>query len=161
MEEGHEADEAYMVVPIMFEYQYWDLTQNRFYGILEPRVHSRLMRGISLMFRDVRGHECRKRPCFSNLNGSPVEAFEEYTVHGGDYIVVSGISTARETIRIIGHWSPYAEVRDVPLTQAFSRNIGLNMRTDFIPAENGKANAILLQRNMLKVYHDLYKGLRM
>ena len=164
LEEGHE---AYMVevnsdlqpgqVPIMFEYQYWDLTQNRFYGILEPRVHSGLMRGISLMFRDVRGHECHKRPCFSNLNGGPLEAFEEYTVYGGDYIVVSGISTARETLRIIGYWSPYADARDVPLTQAFSRTIGLNMRSDFISMEKGQANAVLLQRNMVQVYHDLQR----
>ena len=145
LEEGYE---AFMVeansdlqlgqVPVMFEYQFGDLTQNRFYGILEPRVHSRLMRGISLMFRDVRGHECHKRPCFSNLNGSPLEAFEEYTVQGGDYIVVSGISSARETLRIIGYWSPYAEARDVPLTQAFSRNIGLNMRTDLIQLRKDK-----------------------
>jgi len=164
LEEGHE---AYMVevnndlqvgqAPIMFEYQYWDLAQNRFYGILEPRVHSRLMRGISLMFRDVRGHECRTRPCFSSLNGSPLEAFEEYTVHGGDYIVVSGINSARETVRIIGHWSPYAEARDVPLTLAFARIIGQNMRTDFVSAEKGQANAVLLQRNMVKVYHDLQR----
>lgn len=164
LEEDHE---AYMVeanndlqvgqVPILFEYQFWDLTQNRFYGILEPRVHSGLMRGISIMFRDVRGHECRARPCFSNLNGSPLEAFEEYTVHGGDYIVVSGISSARETVRIIGHWSPYAEARGVPLTQAFSRNVGLTMQTDFISAEKGQMNAVRLQRNMVKVYHDLQR----
>ena len=167
LEEGHD---AYMVevnndlqigqVPIMFEYQYRDLTQNQ--SVLwhpgTQSIHSRLMRGISLMFRDVRGHECHKRPCFSNLNGGPLEAFEEYTVHGGDYIVVSGISSARETLRIIGYWSPYAEARDVPLTHAFSRNIGLNMRTDFISAEKGQANAVLLQRNMVKVYHDLQRS---
>ena len=34
-------------VPIMFEYQFWSVAQHRFYGILEPRMHSRLVRGFS------------------------------------------------------------------------------------------------------------------
>jgi hypothetical protein len=109
------------------------------------------------MFRDVVGHECHARPCFSNLNGSPLEIFEEYTVQSGDYIVVSGISTSRETIRILGFWSPYGSVQEIPLTQAFSRNVGQTMMTDLIPFEKGQANAALLQRNMVKVYHDLQR----
>ena len=164
LEAGHEAfivevnrDLQVGQVPIMFEYQYWDVTQNRFYGILEPRVHSPLMRGISLMFRDVAGHECHARPCFSNLNGSPLEAFEEYTIQSGDYNVVSGISTSRETIRILGFWSPYANLNEIPLTQAFSRSVGQTMMTDLISFEKGQANAALLQRNMVKVYHDLQR----
>lgn len=165
LEEGHEAfivevnrDLQFGQVPIMFEYQYWDVGQNRFYGILEPRVHSGVMRGISLMFRDVVGHECHARPCFSNLNGSPLESYEEYTVECGDYVVVSGISTSRETTRILGYWSPYGTVQEIPLTLAFARAVGQEMMTEQISFERCQANAALLQRNMVKTYHDLYRA---
>ena len=145
-------------VPIMFEYQFWNVAQNRFYGILEPRTHANIGRGIGFMFRDIPGHECHAKPCFSNLNGSPLEAFAEYNIHGGDYIVVSGIDTARETVRLIGYWSAYASLQEIPLTQEFSRNTDLAMQTDVIPMEKCQRKAILLQRNMVKVYHDLQKA---
>ena len=163
LEEDHEAflvevnqDLQGDQVPIMFEYQFWSVAQHRFYGILEPRVHSRLVRGFSLMHRDIPGHECFARPCFSNLNGGPLEALAEYNVQEGDYILVSGVDTVHETTQLIGFWAAYADRHDVPLTQAFARHTGLAMRSDHIPEHKGQNNAMILQRNMLLIYHTMF-----
>lgn len=142
-------------VPILKEVQFWDITSGIFYGTLEPTTRYHIMRGISQMYVDVRGHECHSKPCFVNLNGHPVQAWEEYTLSSGDVMVIASIDTVRETTQVLGHWADFAT--SPPFTQAFGRRVGVAMRTAITSEEKGQTNAFQLQRAMLSTYRNLYE----
>ena len=142
-------------VPILKEVQFWDIVRGVFYGTLEPITRYHIMRGISQMYVDVRGHECHSKPCFGTLNGDSLQAWEEYNVNSGDFLLVASVATVRDTTQVIGYWADF--VGQPLLTQAFGRRVGNAMRTAIIPEEKGQNNAFVLQRAMLSTYRNLYE----
>eukprot|EP00435_Cladocopium_sp_Y103_P029701 s203_g7.t1 len=82
---------------------------------------------------------------------------------GGDrrsYIILQAVDTLEDIVRIIGYWTTYASLQEVPLTAAYQRIVGGAMSVimaNSLDREKGMLNAMILQRALLATYFNLYQ----
>lgn len=140
-------------VPVMYEFQGWNLLEKRYHSFLEPHIIHHTRTGISWMHRDVAGHPCYAVPCPTSCNGYYLQFYEDYLFEPASYIIHVTLQSIDDITTAIGHWIDHTS----QLPEFFPRVAGVAMAAGSdIDIEKVRANAALLQLGLRKTYQQLF-----